>query len=847
MGGFKYAYPIPLTSNTLDSGRHVPQAKPAIDSSGQADAPAQPLACFHCGLPVPAGIELHVTINDVAQPMCCYGCQAVAQAIVAAGHADFYRHRTQHSPTGEVVIPEFIQQTEVYDHPEIQKTFVRSTGAHEHEASLILEGIACAACIWLNERHISRQPGVLDVQINYATHRARIRWDDTRIKLSAILQAIHNIGYTAHPYDPAQQQQARERERRSQLRRIGITGVLGMQVMVLSLALYMGDWTGIEEGFRDLFRWVGLLLTTPVLLYSGAPFLLGAWRDLKNKSVGMDVPVSLGILVAFGGSLHATLTGQGEVYYDSVVMFVFFLLVSRYFEMVARKRGAETAENLAQAMPAMATRLGAGSDKTRQEIIPAADLQPGDRVLIKPGASVPADGTVESGTSGVSEALLSGESTPLLKSPGARLIGGSINMDSALVMRVEKTGLDTVLAEITRLLERAQQEKPAITQLADRVAAVFVVGVLLLASAAGLYWWQHSPENWLPILVSVLVVTCPCALSLATPTAISAATGTLLAQGLLATGSARLETLARATHVVFDKTGTLTVGMPVLVDMQLESPLDEATLLQVAAALELHSEHAAARAIIRRAGNTPFSAEDIHNYPGAGISGKIDGNSWYIGNAAFVQAHCTSHSEPATAGEYTQIFLADKDHVHARFSLQDEIRPDARATVQALQQAGRKTVLMSGDNLSAAQAVAKQVGIDTVFADLGPAEKLHELQKLQQQGNSVIMVGDGINDAPVLAAADVSIAMQGAAQISQASADMILLSNRLTALPEGLHLAQRTLRVIRQNLAWAVTYNLIALPAAVLGLVAPWLAAVGMSSSSLLVVLNALRLTRRSG
>jgi Cu2+-exporting ATPase len=820
----------------------VPQAKPAINRIEHANEPAQ--RCFHCGLPVPAGVALDVTINDEPQPMCCYGCQAVAQAIVNAGHTDFYRHRTELSPTGEALVPEFIQQTRVYDHPEIQKTFVRSTGSHEHEAALILEGIVCAACIWLNERHISRLPGVLEVQVNYATHRARIRWDDTRIKLSEILQAIHNIGYTAHPYDPAQQQLARERERRSQLRRIGIAGVLGMQVMMLSIALYIGGWSDIEDEFRNLFRWVGLLLTTPVLLFSGAPFIRGAWRDLRNLSIGMDVPVSLGILVAFGGSLHATLTGTGEVYYDSVVMFIFFLLVSRYFEMQARKRGAETAENLAQALPAMATRL---DDADRQEIIPAADLQPGDRVLIKPGATVPADGTVESGKSGVSEALLSGESMPLLKSPGTQLIGGSINMDSPLVMRIEKTGLDTVLAEITRLLERAQQEKPAITQLADRVAAGFVAAVLVLASIAGLYWWQHSPQDWLPVLVSVLVVTCPCALSLATPTAISAATGTLLAEGMLATGSARLETLARATHIVFDKTGTLTVGTPVVVDVQIDSPLDETTLLHIAAALEAHSEHAAAHAIINRAGNTPFTAQDIRNYPGAGISGQLDGKHWYIGNAAFAQAHCPTHAEPDSTENYTQIFLADEERVHARLFLQDEIRPGARATIQALQQAGRKIILMSGDNHNAARAVAEQVGIDTVYADLEPADKLREVQNLQQQGHTIIMVGDGINDAPVLGAADVSIAMQGAAHISQVGADLILLSNRLEGLSSGVHLARRTLRIIRQNLTWAVVYNLVALPAATLGLVAPWMAAIGMSSSSLLVVLNALRLTHRSG
>jgi len=617
--------------------------------------------------------------------------------------------------------------------------------------------------------------------------------------------------------------------------------------MVLSIALYLGDWTGIDAQFSQLFRWLGLVLTTPVLLLSGAPFLLGAWRNLRNYSVGMDVPISLGILVAFAGSVHATLTGRGEVYYDSVVMFIFFLLVSRYFEMAARKRGAETAEGLAQALPAMATRLSANANEDTQEIIPAAELQPGDRVLIKPGATIPADGIVESGSSGVSEAMLSGESSPLQKTPGAKLIGGSINVDSPLVMQVEKTGLDTMLAEITRLLERAQQEKPAITRLADRVASGFVVGVLLLAAVIGLYWWQHDPQNWLPVLVSVLVVTCPCALSLATPTAISAATGTLLAQGMLATGSARLETLGRATHVVFDKTGTLTIGKPEVVDVQVDSHLDEVTLLHMAAALEAHSEHAAALAIIKRAGSTPFAAQNIHNYPGAGISGQLDGKHWYIGNAVFVKTHSTAQSVlTGSDDEHTQIFLADAEHIHARLSLQDEIRSNAHTTIKALQHAGKKIILMSGDNQTAVQTVANQVGIDTVYADMTPADKLHAVQKLQQQGNSVIMVGDGINDAPVLAAADVSIAMQAAAQISQSGADMILLSNQLSALTEGIHLAQRTLRIIRQNLAWAVTYNVIALPAAALGYVAPWMAAIGMSSSSLLVVLNALRLTRRT-
>ncbi len=821
-------------------------SSPATDSI-PTPAADQATSCFHCGLPVADGLELTVSIEGTEQPMCCHGCQAVARAIVDAGHSDFYRHRTAPAPTGKELVPEFIQQTQVYDHPEIQKTFVRHSGDHEHEAALILEGISCAACAWLNERHLSRLPGVLDVQVNYATHRARVRWDDTRIRLSEILQAIHNIGYTAHPYDPARQQQARERERRVQLRRIGIAGVLGMQVMMLSVALYVGDWSGMEAQFSRLFRWVALLLTTPVLLYSGLPFISGAWRDLRNRSIGMDVPVSLGILVAFGGSVHATLTGQGEVYFDSVVMFVFFLLVSRYFELMARKRGAERAESLAQALPAMATRLVDRDGGQQQEIIPALELQPGDRVLIRPGATVPADGVVESGSSAVSEALLSGESTPLRKSPGDALIGGGINTESPLVMRVEKTGLDTVLAEITRLLERAQHEKPAITQLADRAAAWFVAGVLLLAGAVGLYWWQHDPASWLPVLVSVLVVTCPCALSLATPTAISAATGSLLARGLLATGSARIETLANATHFVFDKTGTLTRGTPVIAAVERYTELDEASVLQIAAALESCSEHSVAKAIVARATGTPPAATGLVNHPGAGISGMLNGNTWFIGNPAFVLSRCKADADPGqTDTSATRILLGDTERVHAGITLRDTPRQEARAMVDALRRNGRQVMLMSGDGAGAVHAVADEVGIDNVHADMTPADKLQAVQALQQQGHVVVMVGDGINDAPVLGAADVSVAMQAAAQISQAGADMILLSNRLDALSGGVQLAQRTLRVIRQNLAWAVSYNLLALPAAALGFIAPWMAAIGMSSSSLLVVLNALRLTRKA-
>jgi Cu2+-exporting ATPase len=836
----------PIPETIVASPQPVP---PQPSTPGTADAAR---SCFHCGLPVPTGLDLRVEIKGREEPMCCYGCQAVARAIIAAGHADYYRYRTGSAPTGRELVPDFIEQTRVYDHPEIQKAFVRVEQGNLREAALIMEGITCAACIWLNERHIAQLPGVIEVQVNYATHRAQIRWDEARIRLSDILQAIRAIGYSAHPYDPQRQQAAFEWERRTHLRRLGVAGVLGMQVMMFSVTLYVGAWSGMEADFRTFFRWIELGLTLPVLLYSAAPFLRGAWRDLRNANIGMDVPVALGILMAFAGSLHATWTGRGEVYYDSVTMFVFFLLVSRYFEMMAGKRGAELAERLNQALPAMATRLRISDGRECREVIPVARLEPGDRVLVKPGEAIPADGRIEAGSSSVNEALLTGESTPLRKVAGDELIGGSINIESPLHVVVTRVGVETVLAQIMRLLERAQNEKPALTRLADRTAAWFVGGVILVAGLVGLYWWYAAPASWLPIVVSVLVVTCPCALSLATPTAISAATGAMLSSGLLSARGNRLETLARCTHVVFDKTGTLTRGEPVVTAIHPLSGLDRAAVLGIAAALESQSEHPLGKAIVKAAAGEHPAVRDLTNHPGAGVSGRIDGRRYFIGNLEFVARHC---AQPANALDLDAlqdpagitILLADAERFYAVFILHDETRPDARATVTALRQAGKQVMLLSGDNPSSVRQVADEVGIDTVYAGMKPQDKLARVQALQREGAIVAMVGDGINDAPVLAAADVSIAMHGAAHISHASADMVLVSEQLGALADGLRIARQAMRIVRENLAWALAYNLIALPAAALGYVAPWMAAIGMSSSSLLVVLNALRLTRGRG
>jgi len=776
----------------------------------------------------------------------------VAQSIVNAGLTDFYQYRTDNQATGQQLIPDVLQQLEIYDNPAIQKRFVHQESAEISEAALILEGITCAACVWLNERHLHSLPGVLDVKVNYSTHRANVRWDRQRIQLSDILKAIAAIGYVAHPYDPQRQQAVLDKERKQQLRRIGITGALGMQIMMFSIALYAGDWQGMEVEFRQLFYWINLALTIPIMLYAAQPFFQSAWRDLKHRQAGMDVPVALGLSLAFIGSVWTTLSGSGgHVYYDSIAMFVFFLLTGRFFELMARQRSARAAESLLHMVPTMATRLVRAEDNAiQEELVLVTELEIDDTLLIRAGDNIPADGCVTAGVSSVDESLLTGESYPIARQPGQPLIAGTVNIESPLQMRVEKLGADTVLSHITRLLERAQTEKPVITQVADRVAGWFVLAVIILAMTVGWTWWQAAPDQWLSVTLAVLVVTCPCALSLATPTAITAATSTLTRSGLLITRGHALETLAKATHFVFDKTGTLTKGQLRVVHTETFADWDRQYCLAYAAALERHSEHPIAQAVLNahteHATTTVDLAESVTNFPGAGLQGDIAGQRFFIGTDVFIQNN-TQLSLPDTALQtagYTLVWLASTETVYAVFALDDEIRAEADELIAALKAQGHQVLLLSGDQQASVQRVASTVGIDNVGYAMTPAAKLARVKTLQAAGAVVAMIGDGVNDAPVLAQAQVSIAMGSGTQVARASADMILLTEQLPNLLIGIRTAHQTLRIIRQNILWAIGYNLLALPAAALGYIAPWMAAIGMSASSLLVVTNALRLVK---
>ncbi len=782
--------------------------------------------------------------------MCCYGCQAVAQSIVNSGMTDFYRYRTDKPSKPEEIVPEFLSQLQAYDNPLVQKQFINEDG-DIREVSLILEGIVCAACVWLNEQTLQALHGVIDININYATHRARIKWNNSELQLSEILEAISRIGYMAHPYDPERHQYIIEKERKSHLKRLGISGILGMQIMILAVAMYTGEWWGIDPGFLQMFRWISLALCTPLLFFSSSLFFNNAWRDLKNKQIGMDVPVALGMAIAFSASVYHTIINQGAVYYDSVSMFTFFLLIARYFEMAARKRSAEHTESLLNLTPAVATKIDKNNNHS---IVPVAELRVGDNILVKPGENIAADGIVERGTSGVNESLVTGESYPATKSPGDKVIAGSTNTESPLIIEVKQTGDDTVLASIHRLLDETQRNKPPLAKLADRIAARFVLAILVVAGLVAIYWYLNGSTRWLEYTVATLVVTCPCALSLATPTALTAASGQLAKLGLLPVRNHVLETLAKASTFVFDKTGTLTHGRLSLTKTQALSSLPEKQCVQIAAAIEAQSEHPVARSLVEYVsanikGDNSFKPLSVTNTPGEGITAKINDELWYIGNRKFISKHCgQAISERLNTEiqqqEKTAVILANKDTLTAVFYFDDLLRSDASNLISQLHHTNVDTYLYSGDQTGISQRIADNAGIEHVRAELKPADKLHYVQQLKAKGKTVVMVGDGINDAPVLAAADVSIAMGSGSELAVATADMILISNHISHLYNGLILARKTLSIIKQNLSWAIGYNIIAIPAAAMGYVQPWLAAIGMSVSSLVVVLNALRLSR---
>ena len=911
--------------------------------------------CFHCGDPVPRP-PFYTEVLGSQREMCCMGCQLASQSIVEAGLEQYYLDRSEINRTAS--LPTQLTRLEAYDHDEIKSQFVYAQDGLS-VAELSVNNLRCAACTWLIESRLYEIDGIDKCQVNLTNQRMRIVWDEAKLPISRILAVINEIGYEAKPYRQDTHEAMLAKHNNKMLLRLGIAALGAMQAMMYAVALYFGAHDGMLILQRDFLRWVSLFVSIPVFFYAGVPFFISAWSAIRARQVNMDVPVSIALIVTFFASLYATITGSGETYYDSVSMFIFFLLAGRYIEHNARLKAATMANDLVviepilvrkiaedkqaanlvlqQLNPSDISDLDADTDaiavsdlaanssaltmKTSANFMPQMDadiqlitkriaqawqqkeplslhdnqcikdskmvtaqsLQVGDIIMVEAGAEIISDGILLSPTATVSQSLLTGEGDLIIKAQGDYIVGGSQNDSQPFEMLVTALPEDSQIGLIDRLMNRALSEKPKLAQQADKLARWFVARILVLSVLVFIGWYIVDPSQAIWATVAVLVATCPCALSLATPIALTVATNRLAAYGFLTTRGHTLQTLAEITHVAFDKTGTLTYGQPHLLNIELLPLTDKQTLtldknevLSIAAALEVGSRHPIAHALLTAAYQLHLPAtQNLAHYPAGGVEAMIDGIRYRIGHANFaldaattdqatnainnltidLSQHSASSAVVLSCQRVSDITdtatTADKAanqsnkwQALACFYFNDKVRDSTQAMLDNLKAAGLESVMLTGDPSPQALVMADTLGMQSAYNGLSPADKVAHIQKLQAQGAVVLMVGDGINDAPVLAAADVSTSIAGAADLAQVSSDSIILNGQIEAISAAKRIANKTERIIRQNFRWALIYNGVVLIPAALGYVPPWLAAIGMSLSSLLVVLNALRLKR---
>ena len=709
-----------------------------------------------------------------------------------------------------------------------------SSGARR-EAVLGIDGMHCGACV----RHVERAlaPFTEDVEVQLTAGLATFSWDTRRHRLSDLMDALSAAGFRPSPLGDASLEAAARKERRTALKRIGVAAILGMQVMMLASGHYFGT---IDPAQASILRWAELLLATPVALYGGWPFLRGATRALRLHTMTMDVPVAVAISLAFLVSAWHTVIGQGDVYFDSVVMFVFLLLGARTLQDMGKARAASHLRRLSSAQPSVAQRCEAEGVRS----VPVATLAVGDRVVVAPGEGVPVDGSLEAVAGAFDESLLTGESAAVQRGPGDSVMAGSINVGhSPVTIAVERVGQGSALSQVTRLMQRAENERPRVQMIADRVAGWFLSFMLGLVAVALMVWWPQDPSTAIAVVLALLVATCPCALSLAVPAVLASASSRLARQGTVLARADVLLRLRTVDTVCFDKTGTLTTGS---LTLERTLPLGQrsaAQCRQLAAALESGSSHPIARALASE--QAGLAAHDITFEAGVGVRGVIDGGRYALG-APEALADAARLAIPDDAPGLTWVLLTEEGAPLALFGFSPQLRPDAAATVRQLQASGLTVVMLSGDAESAVRHMAGRLGIQHAYARQSPGDKLARLQALRAEGHAVLAVGDGVNDAPLLTAADASVALASGSALSQAHADALLTRSCLAGLVELIATAQRARRTVVQNLSWAATYNTVMVPLAFSGVLVPWIAALGMGFSSLVVVGNALRLSKRN-
>nr|WP_315180852.1 heavy metal translocating P-type ATPase [uncultured Cardiobacterium sp.] len=818
------------------------------------------MTCYHCHQPILAGTDIH---DDAGHAYCCTACRAVA-AIISAHHLDqYYTVRDRPAPRPDSAYDH--SHWQAYDLPDIAAQYTYRDGEN-NEIHLYIDGLHCAACTWLISRALERAHGITHTHINLTTGRAEIRWRDT--PLSAILATIADLGYTPNLTTPDQEERRDHRRRNHDLLRLIVAGLGMMQVMMFATGLYTGAWLGIEREYEQLLRWISALTSAPVMLYAGYPFLKNTWLALKQRRLNMDVPIAIACAGAWLASLYHTILGYGEIYYDGVTMFIFFITISRTLEAHTRRRARHNQHHFARLLPDAVYQRAADGE---YRLVPLPAIRVDDHIRVLPTHTIPVDGRIEAGTSRVDESMLSGESTPQYKQAGDTVLAGSTNLESPLDIRVTQTGQQTTLAAIRRISARAEQHRSPQIDRNETLARHTILAVLILAAAGYLIWQWIAPARAFDIALAVLVATCPCALSLATPTVLTAALNHAHKHAILIKNSDTLDRLTRIKRILFDKTGTLTAGKYQLRAGETYGDADPHTLLAIAKSLETNSTHPVAWYFSRQE-TASLPMTHISQHSGKGVSGDWQNSRWHIGSAAYMQENGVATLEttdikslPPLAGggvaqrrrggntatdaeenpiddaNTTHVYLAENTTLRAHYRLSDPERPGLAATLTALA-ARYHLAIASGDRSANVARLATRYPITDYHGDLRPNDKLALLEA--HDPAHTLMIGDGINDAPVLARAAVSVAVGRANPLSQTHADIVFMKNGPDALPYLFDLATRTQRIIRQNLAWAAAYNLLILPLALCGYLTPWIAALGMSTSSLLVTANALRIQR---
>ena len=793
--------------------------------------------CWHCGEKVPPGTDIHASIGGEDRRMCCHGCQTVAVLIDSAGLHRYYEFRDA-LPERPVLEDSAADDFMAWDRPAVIEHYGKRDCDNLVHLSLVLENVHCAACAWLIKRFVGSLPGVAEIRVDVTDGRAHLSFNPERANLSDIAARLASLGYRPHLDSPLAGTARNQTERRQMLKYIVVAGLGMMQVMSYALAKYIGAWQGIEPETERFFLLISMIVAVPVCLYSGQLFYRSAWRTLVQGRMGMDVPVAAAMLLALFSSVFITLFGSGPVYFDSVVMFIFFLLLGRYAVLVARQNAGQLHSALARSLPVQTRRL----TESGSELVSLIELNSGDRVQVTSGETIPADGRIESGSVMVDESLLSGESIPRRRVVGDCVLAGSLVRDGQMTLVIEELGQSTTLSGIVRMLDQARTFKPRVALMADRLAAWFVGFVLTGATVAGVVWWQIDPSMVLPVVLAVLVVSCPCALALGTPVALAAAARGFARLGVLISRPDALEKLPQITDVVIDKTGTLTRPEMAIGDLRIVGEISPERVRVLAGRLERISRHPIATAFVDFDDGAPVEQGEM--VTAAGVAGRIDDIDYRLGKPAWLGQWLGE--TPVEPGPGQWVALARETGLLAWIRIDSPLRTGASDLIAGLQASGLEIWLASGDRAENVEQVATRLGIANAMADCSPADKLALVRRLQAEGARVAMIGDGINDAPVLAGADVSMALAEGADIARTQADLVVTGKGLGRVSAAFALAPRVRRIVRQNLALSFGYNATALPLAAAGFVPPWLAAIGMSASSLVVVLNAQRLGSRS-